>query len=142
MRVELTQDWPFERVAAYGPQITAAMVKLVGRFPSEFTVKSLFEGILSGKNQLWLILDDDDGFLAFVMTEIRVNDATGHKSVLVSELAGEGGADVVSLIPTIEEWAKEQGAADLRPMGRRGWEKALRKQGYALDLCLYRKELA
>jgi hypothetical protein len=141
MKIELTTDWPLERLAGYGPQITAAMRKLVERFPTELTVKSLMGDLMSGKAQLWLIMDDDDGFIAFVMTEIRMNEATGHRHVVLSELAGGGGVDVVPMIQPIERWAREQGITDIRPVGREGWKRALKKMGYRVDICLFRKEL-
>lgn len=141
LSIHNTTDWPFERIAGYGPQITAAMRKLVERFPQEMTVRSLAEDIFSGKNQLWLILDEAESFVAFVTSEIKVNDATGHKSVILSELAGEGGTDLVPLIGPIEEWAKSIGAKELTPVGRLGWRKSLAKQGYEADIVLYRKEL-
>lgn len=141
MRIELTQDWPFEEVAKYGADITAAMNKLVARFPNDLSVEGLARDVFSGRNQLWLILDDDGTFKAFVLSEIKVNDDTGHKSVILTELAGEGGIDIVPLIKPIEAWAKSIGAQELRPMGRLGWRKALQKQGYEATVCLYSKDL-
>ena len=141
MKIELTTDWPMERLAGYGPQITAAMRKLVERFPTEMTVKSLMGDLISGKAQLWLIMDDDDGFLAFGMTEIRVNEATGHQCLVLSEFAGEQGIEAVPLVETIERWAVKRGITDIRPVGREGWRRALKKMGYRVDICLFRKEL-
>ena len=47
---------------------------------------------------------EGDEFLSFVLTEIKVTPATGHKSVLLTGLAGEGGIDICPLIGKIEEW--------------------------------------
>ena len=141
LSIHNTTDWPFDRIAGYGPQITAAMRKLVERFPHQVTVRSLAEDIFSGKNQLWLILDDEDAFVAFVTSEIKVNEATGYKTVILSELAGEGGTDLVQLIGPIEDWARSIGAQELTPVGRLGWRKSLARQGYEADIVLYRKEL-
>lgn len=140
LSIHLTTDWPFERVSGYGKQITAAMKKLVERFPDELTLKGLAEDIISGKNQLWLILDGDE-FKAFVTSEIKVNEETGRKTVLLSELAGEGGIDLVPMIGPIEDWAREIGAHELTPLGREGWRKPLAKAGYKPKLVLYSKDL-
>ena len=113
--IHLTTEWPFERVAKYGPEITAAMKKLVDRFPNEMTLQSL--------------------------AEIKVNDATGYKTVLLLELAGDGGIDLVPMIAKVEAWAVSIGAKALTPIGREGWRKPLAKLGYKTDLVLYRKEL-
>lgn len=140
LSIHLTSDWPYERVARYGREITAAIKKLVERFPRDITVDGLAQDILTGKNQLWLILDGE-AFVAFVTTEIKVNTDTGHKTVVVSELAGEGGTDVVPLIAPIEEWARSIGAHAITPIGRLGWRKALARQGYDADIVLYSKDL-
>lgn len=141
LSIHNTTDWEFDRIASYGPQITAAMKKLVERFPKDMTLESLAQDIFSGKNQLWLILDEEEKFVAFVTSEIKTNQATGKKSVVLSELAGEGGTDIVPLIEPIEEWAREIGATEITPVGRLGWRKALAKQGYEADIVLYRKTL-
>lgn len=140
LSIHLTTDWPFERVAAYGREITAAMKKLVERFPQDLTLESMAEEIISGKLQLWLILDGEE-FKAFVTSEIKVNEATGHKTVQLMELAGDGGVDLVPLIADIEKWAIEIGAHELTPLGRDGWRKPLAKAGYRPKLTLYSKDL-
>lgn len=140
LSIHLTTDWPFERVARYGKDITAAMKKLVERYPTDLTLESMAEEIISGKLQLWLILDGEE-FKAFVTSEIKVNEATGHKTVQLMELAGDGGVDLVPLIADIEEWAVGIGAHELTPLGRDGWRKPLAKAGYRPKLTLYSKDL-
>lgn len=140
LSIHCTTDWPFEKIAGYGPQITAAFKKLVERFPTDITLKSLADEVMSGRQQLWLILEGDE-FRSFVTTEIKVNAYTGHKSVHLINLAGEGGSDLVSLIKEIEKWAKEQGAKEIVPICRLGFKKPLEKLGYRMDVSLYRKSL-
>ncbi|MEK1929488.1 MAG: hypothetical protein AAAC47_06800 [Pararhizobium sp.] len=141
LSIHLTTDWDFDRVARYGKEITAAMKKLAERFPDELTLKGMAQAVISGKNQMWLILDEAEEFKAFVTSEIKINEETGHKHVLLSELAGEGGVDLVPLISTIEDWARSIGASELRPIGREGWRKPLGKAGYKPMLMLYSKDL-
>jgi hypothetical protein len=141
MKVELTSGWPAEKFAPYGPAVTAAMRKLAGRFPREVTVEHLARDVVDGKRQLWLVLDDDDRFVAFVLTEIQVNDATGLKTLVIPSFAGEEGAATVPLIGAIEAWGKEQGCDEVMVWGRRGWKPALAKEGYSLDLAVFRKAL-
>lgn len=140
LSIHNTTDWPFERVARYGKDITAAMKKLVERYPNDLTLESMAEEIISGKQQLWLILDDEE-FKAFVASEIKVNDSTGRKGVQVMELAGDGGVDLTPLISEIEEWAISIGAQELTVLGRDGWRKPLAKVGYRPKLTLYSKDL-
>lgn len=140
LSIHLTLDWEYSRIAKYGREITAAMKTLAERFPDEITVKDLARDIINGKNQLWLILDDEQ-FKAFVTSEIKVSEETGKKTVLLGELAGEGGVDLVSMIEPIEDWARSIGASYLTPIGREGWRKPLAKAGYKVDIVRYRKEL-
>lgn len=141
LTIHNTTDWPFEKIAEYGPQITSAFKKLVERFPKDMTVKSLADEVMSGRQQLWLIMDGNE-FKSFVTTEIKVNDYTGHKAVHLLNLAGEGGQDLVPLIEDIEKWAAEQGAEEIVPICRAGFRKPLEKLGYRMDVSLFRKEIA
>ena len=140
LSIHNTTDWPLEKIVGYGPQITAAFKKLVERFPNDMTLKSVADDVMSGRQQLWLILEGEE-FRSFVTTEIKVNDYTGHKTVHLVNLAGEGGTDLVGLISEIEKWAAEQGAKEVIPICRIGFRKALEKLGYRMDVSLYRKEI-
>jgi hypothetical protein len=140
LSIHYTGDWPFEKVAEYGPQITASMKKLALRFPKDVSVEALFDDLLNGAKQLWLILEGE-AFKSFLLSEIKENRATGCKSMMLTSLAGEGGEGLVELIGDIEKWAGEQGVTDIVPVGRFGWKKALEKRGYKMDVCLFRKEM-
>lgn len=140
LSIHLTTDWEFSKLAQYGKEITAAIKKLVERFPNDLTLESVAEEIIAGKQQLWLILDGEE-FKAFVTSEIKINEATGHKTVQLMELAGDGGIDLVPMIADIEKWAIDIGAHELNPLGREGWRKPLAKAGYRPKLTLYSKDL-
>ncbi|MDK4703899.1 hypothetical protein PH562_16735 [Rhizobium sp. CNPSo 4062] len=140
MKLELTTEWPLERVAAYGPQITAAMKKLIAKFPEDATLQSMTADMMNGHVQLWLMLDDADDFKGIVLTDVRSIEATGHKSVRIVGLAGIDGVELCPHIETIEQWAWEQGAQDVLPVGRLGWKKPLSKLGYRVDRIVYRKD--
>lgn len=140
LSLHYTGDWPYEQVAKYGPQITESMQKLAKRFPKDVSVPALFDEILSGQRQLWLILDGEE-FKSFMLSEIKDNPFTGTRSLMITSLAGEGGVDLVPLIGEVEKWAAENSITDVIPVGREGWRKPLSKMGYKLDVCLFRKEI-
>lgn len=135
-----TQDWPFERIAQYGKEITAAAKKLAARFPKDCTLQSLADDMTSGQYQLWLVLDDER-FVLFGLTEIKVNPATGNKTVFIPSLAGDEGIESMPLIEGVSEWAKSIGANEVAFCGRDGWKKPISKYGFKADTRLYRKEL-
>jgi hypothetical protein len=131
MKVELTTDWPAERFAPYGPAITAAMTKLADKFPDDCTLESLAKECIDGAQQLWLILDDDDGFVSFCMTNIKTIDATGKKIVTLTNMAGERWAECAdAMVAAIHPWCDEVGADLTSSIGSRAWLRALKKHGY------------
>lgn len=146
LRAHLAREdrgWPFERVAKYGPEITAAMKRLEAEYPKDVAVAPLMGEVVSGARQLWLVLDEDkdDAFVSFALTQIKTNDHTGHRMVWVTDLAGAGGIENCPLASDIEEFAREMGATEVVITGRLGWRKALAKEGYEANAMIYRKPL-
>ncbi len=141
LTIHLTQDWPIERLARYGPELTAAMNKLVARFPDDLSVKKIADQLIAGEQQLWLILDENEKFHAFATSEITTSETTGRKRVMLCELAGEGGTDLVAMIEPFEAWARKIGADEVCFVGRTGWRKAFSKHGYEPVVMRFRKEL-
>lgn len=135
-----TSDWPYEKIKPYGEDITNAMKKIVARFPHDITINSLVENIASGKEQLWLILEDEKRFVAFVTSEIVITE-TGRKRLLLLELAGEGGQTLAQMIKPIEIWAKDNGIDEICPVGRLGWVKAMKKLGYKAEVVKFTKDI-
>jgi hypothetical protein len=140
LSVHNTTDWPADRLLPYGREITAAMHKLAARFPREVSVPHLAQEIISGKRQLFLILDGER-FVSFVLTEIQTNDATGVKTLVIPSFAGEEGASTVHLIGELEAWGRENGCDESLIFGRMGWKKPLAAEGYKMDMCLFRKKI-
>lgn len=140
LSLHYTGDWHYEQVAKYGADITASMQKLAKRFPKDVSVPALFDEILSGQRQLWLILDGEE-FKSFMLSEIKNNPFTGSKTLMITSLAGEGGEELAFLITDVEKWAAENGITDVVPVGRLGWKRSLEKMGYKMDVCLFRKEI-
>lgn len=141
LSIHLTQDWPLERLAKYGPELTAAMKKLVARFPEDVSLELLATEIRAGIQKLWLILDENDAFKAFVTSKTTTSAETGRTRVELCELGGEGGINLVELIKPIEEWARSIGADEINPVGRFGWRKELARLGYRPAVIRYRKVL-
>lgn len=135
-----TTDWPFEKLAPYGKDITAGLKQLEKRFPRDCNVESLAKDVLSGRFKLWLVLEEGK-FVLFGLTETKMNFATGNKVVSVDYLAGQSGVSSVPLMDGVEEWAKSIGANEVTICGRFGWKKPLAKQGYKARTVLYRKDI-
>lgn len=140
MNIELTTDWPHEKIAVYHPQITAAFAKLAEQYPHDVSVRGLAEAAISGAQQLWLVREGEE-FKSFCLTETKTNDATGYKSVVITSLAGEGGQELAPLVAEVEKWAASIGANEVQVVGRWGWKRGFEREGYRMDAILLRKAL-
>ena len=131
-KVVLTDGWTFEQLAGYTRDITAAMHKLADKFTDDMTVYSLFQEIASGRQKMWLILDDQDAFVAFAMTRTETIEATGKKIVTLTNMAGGEGLKIApAMCEAIHAWARDtEGADQTRFIGTRAWLKALKAEGY------------
>ncbi|EYS89317.1 hypothetical protein [Bartonella bacilliformis] len=136
--LHLTHEWPWEKIEPYQGSINAAMNKYAKRFPDDVCLQSVAQEIANGQTQLWLILKNETDFSAVSITKIETTH-TGKKRVVLLDLAGEGGLDLVPLIQHLEDWARTLKADEMLTMGRIGWAKRLRRHGHTFNLIHYRK---
>lgn len=135
-----TQGWSWEQLAPYGPDLTAAMKQLEDRFPHDITVKHLALECMTGKRILWLILDENDGFVSFCCTVDTTNEATGAKVTTLTSHAGAEGLECAdAMCAVIEKWAFDRGSEYTAAEGRRGWGRRLQKNGYREYAVIWRK---
>lgn len=123
----------------YETEIGDSFAKLVKRF-THYTIEGLIDEISTGRKTVWIILTDDDKFLAAVLTH-DVKLMNGAVVLEIMELAGKGGAKLFETIPILEKWAKENNYHAIRTYGRYGWHKVFSKFKYKLLFSVYEKEL-
>lgn len=92
-----------------------------------FTPQAIFDGIQSGRWQLWVVGNAD----AIVLTTTYEQQA-GH---CIFSVNMAGGANVVGKVPEILEvlqsYARLNGCSGVEIVGRKGWEKLIRPYGYS-----------
>lgn len=137
----LTAQWSWEKIAPYQDALNAALQKYAERFPDDVCLQIIAKELISGQAQLWLVLKNNKKFSAFAITRVE-STFTGKKRVVLSDLAGEGGLELVNLIDKVEKWARTINAAEVQMFGRVGWVKMLSHHGYSRNLIHYRKVLA
>lgn len=98
---------------------------------SNYTLLDVYCGLLSKQMQLWA-WDTD----ACLVTAIQ--EDSGQKFCLLLGLAGEGMSVWFQYLPLVEDWARDQGATEMRIYGRPGWA---RKTGYDIEYCKLVKSL-
>jgi hypothetical protein len=74
--------------------------------------------VLEGDADLWLAVSDGEIEAAAVTLLVRTDK---HLVCQIAAVGGKSMAQWLGLLPKIEEWAKRQGAAKVRIMGRLGW---------------------
>jgi hypothetical protein len=134
--------WSEEQMKPYLEPFKAAVAKLVAQFPDDISAQGLFEKVQRGERRVWLVLDDDDSFMAFAMTTTRILDATGVKTALLCDLAGERIFEAADeLCEALENWADEIRAECRDVEGRPGWSREMKKRGYEPYAMLWRKKV-
>lgn len=86
------------------------------------TEAQLLEDILSGRVQLWA------GEAAALVTQRVWEDGVLRLHIW---LAGGDLAEILSLRPGLEAWARGQGCRHITIDGRAGWSRVLRRLGYS-----------
>ncbi|GAA5100551.1 hypothetical protein [Bartonella acomydis] len=136
----LTQKWSWEKIAPYQKPLNAALEKYAKRFPDDVCLQTIAEELIAGQAQLWLVLKNNHQFSAFALTKVE-STHKGKKCVILSDLAGEGGLELVPLIDKVEAWARTINAEEIQMFARAGWAKMLSQHGYSRNLIHYRKVL-
>ena len=100
----------------------------------------ILNGILTDVYVLWVVLDDEDKMIAAITT--RIATYPRRKSMVLDFVGGSKlneWKDIV--IETIGRFAKENDCQHLEGYGRKGWERALRGNGFYSEYIAYRMEL-
>ncbi|CAF27727.1 hypothetical protein BH09320 [Bartonella henselae str. Houston-1] len=139
-RIYNTQKWSAEQMAPYLDKVIKSIAYFHKKFPDDYTPQTILNDILKGDKLLWIIVDEQENFMAHVTTELQ-KLVTGALRAVIVTLGGKGGAPLTKLIPQIEAYYKEKGAKELIIIGRRGWKKSLKSHGYFVNLLEYRKQL-
>lgn len=96
------------------------------------TLEDVAAQIASGDAQVWAEAD------AMLVTEIH---DTPRKRVLHFWLATGELKDVIALSHKVEDWGRDMGCTAATLTGRKGWERALRSEGWKPTLTVLQREL-
>ena len=140
LSVHRTTEWPYERIARYGPDITREMKRLAERFPDDATLDSLFDDYRAGRVELWLVLKGD-AFVSMGFTQIETIDATGIRYLGLIRFAGKDIKDTMPLITEAEVYARSLGITHVRVIGREGWGRMFKPYGYSPLRTVFEKKL-
>lgn len=141
VRVVDTTGWMPWQIDVYWPEIFAAMAALKAKLPDEVSYSVLLSCWHSGRRKLWLVLNDD-AFMAFAMTEIETNLATGKRFVTLKDMAGAGVIKArAEICAALEAYAASEGITDKRIQGLPAWGKVTAAYGYEPSTTILRKRV-
>lgn len=142
LSIVLTAAMPHAEMAKYWPDTVRCLAKYVERYPDSETVLNILKQCELGKRQLWLIKDENDKVCLTLITEVVIVEATGHRRLILYEIAGKRALEARHLLPVVEQWAIDTyGAAESEVIGREGWKKFAEAAGYKQTAVIYRKRL-
>ena len=98
---------------------------------STYSIDDLYAGLLKGEMQLFMWMDR-----AALVTAIQTKE--GQKFCLLLALGGDSMSIWFEQLPFLEDWAKGQGAKEMRVYGRPGWS---RLTGYDIEYVKLVKKL-
>ena len=98
---------------------------------SNYTINEVYEGLCTKTMQLWMWGED-----AALVTSIQTK--AGKTFCLLLSLGGSDMSVWFQYLPLVEDWAKDQGAKEVRVYGRLGWK---RLTGYDIDYVRLSKKL-
>lgn len=140
--VNASRDMGWDEIQGHVPAIKGHFERLQKRFPTDLTVQSLLDHVMSGRRDLWLVLDGDN-LMAVAMTAVETVDATGIRIARLMDLAGENiPAWAGALNKALEAWGNEHKVDYYAVEGRPGWQKIIEPLGYRKHAVLWRKRAA
>lgn len=92
--------------------------------PNFYRIEDIEGSLLRGECDFW------EGPDWAVITEV-VQYKAGERVLQFLWAAGDLEALIAKALPQVEAWARGQGCTSILIEGRKGWEKALRPQGFA-----------
>lgn len=104
----------------------------------ERVLSDVFDDLALGHKQLW-VNDCNGEFTTTVVTQIITYPK--KKTLEICYLGGLDTLNQLSEIKIIEEWARIEGCKDIQVIGRKGWLRALKDEGYQERYTTIGKEL-
>lgn len=142
LRLIDSTHWDEAQIAPHWPEIIACLEKYCARFAREETPQHMLAEVAKGDRRMWLVLDENDKVVLVPITEIETLCATGLKQLLCAEIGGSRLKEAMPLLAEIEQWAKENHAAErARFVARKGWTPLLEPLGYKAKAIIFEKEL-
>ncbi|MGW8181338.1 MAG: hypothetical protein ACWGQW_21615 [bacterium] len=126
MKAQISGIQP-EDVGYFWPMVMPLIERVLRKSNGEYLAVDIYERLLDGTMQLWLISEELD-LLSVLVTEVLTYP---RKRICVMVLAaGEDLEALTGQLEVLEEWALSIGVDELRIAGRKGWKRVLESEGF------------
>lgn len=130
---------PTERVPHAWPEALKYIRPAFERLSHRKDEAMLYSDIVGERKRLWVVAEGDK-VRGFGVTHVYDDEL---RRVMAIEYAG--GKDVAGqysiVVEKLEEYAKDMGCQTVEIYGRRGWERALKNDGYAEKAIVLEKDI-
>jgi hypothetical protein len=125
---EIPQVWP---------HVFGMIAGACGRSNGRHTTQSIYQTLLGGTRQLWLVHHEDKIEACFV-TEIVIYPLTKRCHIVIG--TGRGRGNWQHLANMLEGWAKEQGCDGMESIARKGWARVFGRWGWSMTHVFLEKQ--
>ncbi len=108
-------------------------------FEQYYSPEHILQMIAAGQYQLWIV-HKGGRIQAALVTRVDTY-MTGARVCEMLFIGGHEMGDWLPLIQKVEAWAESLFCTHIRAVGRRGWERMLKKYGFHYEACFIGKPL-
>lgn len=138
---------PVEYVDSYWPKVAGFLEKAVNESRGRYDIESLYLEIIRGSSHLWILFEGDDEAVSafttqFVHYPLKLNLSLVFLGADDSDESFNGRLQAWgALMPEVLEWARLHGCSGLEIIGRRGWLRVLKDQGFKESYLMIESEV-
>jgi len=139
--MELTGIPDYEVVDVW-PTVLPLINRVLDMSNGDYTAEYILGRIVDGDYQLWVGYMDNGAVLYTCVTRLEYFEATNKTALLGMWIAGDNMSEWIDgLLAELESWAIDVGADEMRCIGRPGWERVLKADGYKKTHTIFAKSL-
>lgn len=132
---------PLELLGRVWDRASVELQKALEHTRTDLDLDYVWGALLARSMQLWGVVErNTPGARCWCVTELYTDEV--EKVIRVRLAAGFQHQDWIHLLANVERFGAIQGATRCEVVGRRGWERALKPQGYELDWVVLSKEIS
>jgi hypothetical protein len=127
---------PPEQVDLVWTRVEPVLSRAVRRGRGHFTTRDLRRAVVRGEQQLWMVTEEGR-LIAALVSEVNLSPAKRGTLTVYCGAGRNARGWVGDAVATIGAYARGRGCAELRVVGRRGWERHLAPYGFSPEAIVF-----